>query len=353
MFASVLRRIRPFQVSDDLVRPGESLKRFIWRASGAHQFYAGLMAISVALLTFVPIDLQRRIVDEAIERTDVAALLFLGGLYLLAILAEGALKYVLQVYQGWVGESAVKTSRDQLAVVAAERTEQDQSGGQTVNVIGREIDAVGGFVGTSISEFVINLTLMVAIAAYMLYIQPVIALVSAVFLAPQVMLALYMQRDLNVLVERQVGLVRKLGSETIEERDDHARRDAYPDEGKEGEFRTIGAIFRNRMRFNALKFGLKALLNAVNAMGPLMVLLVGGYLVIKGQTTIGTVVAFVSGFERLSGPLRDLLNFYREYEQARVQHRMIVQWAHGKQADGPETPEGRARPENRPKQLAE
>jgi ABC-type bacteriocin/lantibiotic exporter with double-glycine peptidase domain len=352
MFASVLRRIRPFQISEDLVRPGESLRRFIWRASGAHQFYAGLMAISVALLTFVPIDLQRRIIDEAIERTDVAALLFLGGLYLLAILAEGALKYVLQVYQGWVGESAVKTSRDQLAVVAAESTEQDQSGGQTVNVIGREIDAVGGFVGTSISEFVINLTLMVAIAAYMLYIQPVIALVSAVFLAPQVMLALYMQRDLNVLVERQVGLVRKLGSETIEERDDHPRRDGYPDEGKEGEFRTIGAIFRNRMRFNALKFGLKALLNAVNAMGPLMVLLAGGYLVMKGQTTIGTVVAFVSGFERMSGPLRDLLNFYREYEQARVQHRMIVQWAHGKQADGPDRPERRARPANRTKQPA-
>ena len=107
------------------------------------------------------------------------------------------------------------------------------------------------------------------------------------------------------------------------------------------------------MRFNALKFELKALLNVVNAMGPLMVLLVGGYLVIKGQTTIGTVVAFVSGFERLSGPLRDLLNFYREYEQARVQHRMIVQWAHGKQTDGPEAPEERAQPANRPKQLAE
>ena len=194
-------------------------------------------------------------------------------------------------------------------------------------MIGREIDAVGGFVGTSISEFVINLTLLVAISAYMLYIQPVIALVSAVFLAPQVMLALYMQRDLNVLVERQVGLVRKLGSETIEERDAPTRGAAG--EREEGEFRTIRAIFRNRMRFNALKFGLKALLNAANAIGPLMVLLVGGYLVIQGQTTIGTVVAFVSGFERLSGPLRDLLNFYREYEQAKVQHRMIVQWANG------------------------
>jgi ABC-type bacteriocin/lantibiotic exporter with double-glycine peptidase domain len=352
MFASLVRRIRPFQTSDDLVKPDESFKGFIWRASGAHQFYAGIMAIIVALLTFVPIDLQRRIIDEAIERRDVATLLFLGGIYALAVLTEGALKYALQVYQGWVGESAVKTSRDQLATVASARKKQDETGGQTVNVIGREIDAVGGFVGTSISEFVINLTLMVAIAAYMLYIEPVIALVSAVFLAPQVMLALYMQRDLNVLVERQVGLVRQLGSETIEERDDpRLHRDA--EESREGEFRTIRAIFRNRMRFNALKFGLKALLNAVNAMGPLMVLLVGGYLVIKGQTTIGTVVAFVSGFERLSDPLRDLLNFYREYEQAKVQHRMIVQWAEGKPADGPEAPAQRSSRAGRSKQMAE
>src|SRR5688500_6707899 len=91
MLASLLRRIRPFQASDDLVRSGESLRGFIWRASGAHQFYAGFMAICVALLTFVPIDLQRRIVDEAVERSDVAALLFLGGLYVLTVLTEGAL----------------------------------------------------------------------------------------------------------------------------------------------------------------------------------------------------------------------------------------------------------------------
>ena len=67
-------------------------------------------------------------------------------------------------------------------------------------------------------------------------------------------------------------------------------------------------------------------------MGPLVVLIVGGYLVIQGQTTIGIVVAFVSGFERISSPLHDLLNFYREYEQAKVQHQMIVKWVEGEPA---------------------
>ncbi len=66
-------------------------------------------------------------------------------------------------------------------------------------------------------------------------------------------------------------------------------------------------------------------------MGTLVVLIVGGYLVIQGKATIGVVVAFVSGFERISGPLHDLLNFYREYEQAKVQLKMIVKWVEGKQ----------------------
>ena len=326
MFASLLRRVKPFAASATVVRSNETLPGFVWRASGVHQFYVGLIAIIFALLNFVPIDLQRRVVDVAIANKDVSALLFLGGLYLATILLQSALKYVLMLYQGWVGESAVKTSRDQLAVVASERPSKDHAkSGQTVNIIGNEIDAVGGFVGTSISEFVVNVTLLVVIAAYMIYVQPIIALVSAVSLTPQIWLALYMQADLNVLVEQQVGLVRKLGNEAIAPATGNSRT-------RNKKFRTIRSIFDNRIQLYFLKYGLKTLLNLANAMGSLMVLIVGGYLVIRGQTTIGTVVAFVSGFERLSGPLRDLLNFYREYSQAKVQYQMIVRWVEAGQA---------------------
>ncbi|RWB93848.1 ABC transporter ATP-binding protein [Mesorhizobium sp.] len=326
MFATVLRRIIPFKAaSTEAVRPNETLAGFVWRASGTHQFYVGLIAVAVALLNFAPIDLQRRIVDEAIASGEINALLFLGAIYLAVVLIQGALKYALLFYQGWVGESAVKAARDQLIIVASDQSPGNEASGQTVNVIGREIDNVGGFVGTSISEFVVNLTLLVVVAAYMLYMQPVIALVSTVFLIPQVLLALYMQEDLNTLVERQVGLVRRLGDETIVQSESNSKTAGI-------EFRTVGAIFRNRIRFYFLKFGLKTLLNVANAMGPLVALIVGGYLVIQGQTTIGTVVAFVSGFERISGPWRDLLNFYREYEQAKVQHQMIAEWIKGVRA---------------------
>ena len=122
MFAALLRKIRPFKAaSTEVVQSNETLAGFVWRASGVHEFYAGLLAIAVALLNFAPIDLQRRIVDEAIASRDVKALLVLGVLYLAIVFIQGALKYALLVYQGWVGESAVKTARDQLAIVASER----------------------------------------------------------------------------------------------------------------------------------------------------------------------------------------------------------------------------------------
>ena len=324
IFGSLLGRITPKEASSAAIRPGETLGRFVWRASGVHQFYVGTIAMAVALLNFGPIDLQRRIVDVAIADRNVETLIFLGALYFGIILVQAMLKYALLVYQGWVGESAVKLSRDQLAEVASNRTaEDDVSSGQTVNVIGREIDGVGGFVGVSISEFVVNVTFLIVILGYMLYIQPVIALISVVFLVPQVVLALYMQAELNTLVERQVGLVRKLGDETV------AQAESNSTDATRRRLPTIGAIFDNRLRFYFLKYGLKTLLNVANAIGPLMVLVVGGWMVIQGQTTIGTVVAFISGLERLSSPLRDLLNFYREFQQAKVQYVMIVKWVEG------------------------
>ena len=323
MFAARLRAIRPFKAdSAEVLRSKETLAGFVWRASGRHQFYVGLIAIAVALFNLAPIDLQRRIVDEAIANRNVGTLLFLGGVYLAVILIQGGLKYALYFYQGWVGESAIKAARDHLAAVASERSKVEATSGETVNVIGREIDNVGGFVGTSISEFVVNSTLLIVVMAYMLYIEPAMALVAAVSLIPQVFIALYMQAELNVLVERQVGLVRRLGDETID--------DAASDSETTGKgFRTIREIFRNRIRFYFLKYGLKTLLSVTNSLGPLLVLMVGGYLVIQGQTTIGTIVAFVSGLDRISSPLHDLLNFYRAYEQAKVQHQMIVEWIEG------------------------
>ena len=135
MFAALIRRVKPYRAPAEVVRSNGTLRGFVLRASGKHQLYAGLLAIAVALLNFVPIELQRRVVDIAIADKDVKALLVLGGLYLATVLLHSGLKYTLMVYQGWVGESAVKTARDQLAAVASKRPAREHAkSGRTANV---------------------------------------------------------------------------------------------------------------------------------------------------------------------------------------------------------------------------
>lgn len=43
-------------------------------------------------------------------------------------------------------------------------------------------------------------------------------------------------------------------------------------------------------------------------------------------------MAFVSGYERLMGPARDLLNLYRQYSQMRVQYRLVAETVREDQA---------------------
>ena len=88
----------------------------------------------------------------------------------------------------------------------------------------------------------------------------------------------------------------------------------------------LSGIYRNRMAFEFWKNLMKAVLNTLNLLAPLAVLGWGGYLVIQGETTVGVLVAFISGFDRLAAPVRELLTFYRSAQQAAVQHEQIAKW---------------------------
>jgi ABC-type bacteriocin/lantibiotic exporter with double-glycine peptidase domain len=55
--------------------------------------------------------------------------------------------------------------------------------------------------------------------------------------------------------------------------------------------------------------------------GPLFL---GGWLVLKGRSDVGTVVASLTGLTRIEGPWRDLVSFFRTASTVRVKHEMLV-----------------------------
>jgi ABC-type bacteriocin/lantibiotic exporter with double-glycine peptidase domain len=263
-----------------------------------------------------PLELQRRIVDDAIALGDLRMLAWCVGAYLAVMVLQGGLKYAMRVYQGWLGESAVRYTRRHVAKMREKHPKDAQTAGKAVSVIGTEIDEIGTFVGEAISDPVANSAMLVAVLGYMIAVQPVLALISLAFIAPQIVVVPVLQRAINEWVDRRVGLIRELS--------DQVESDAGSD--SEAFRESLRSIYDARMRIYVLKFGSKAAVNFLNALAPLSVLAVGGYMAIEGQTTVGVIVAFVSGFERVGGPLRQLIVHYRRLAQISVMHRRIAEW---------------------------
>lgn len=298
--------------------PARSLWGYMRRMTGWHQPVACTLAVVVAVLQFAPIELQRRLIDDAIAKQDTRLLLVLGAIYAGVLVLHRLAKFALGFYQGWLSESATIYTRHH--VLALHRKRRAANGhtepGKAVEIIGAEIERLGGFVGQGPSRACANTAILLGVIGYMLTVQPEIAGLSLIFLVPQVILTPIMQNRLNELTGERVGLVRELSEQVAG--------------GKAGDDsstnRLLRRVFANRILFHAWKFLLKGGLNFMNALAPLAVLVWGGWLAIHGQATVGVLVAFVSGFERMSGPIRELINFYRTCAQAGVQHEMIARW---------------------------
>ena len=308
------------QTGDDSA--AASLFRYVWRMSGRHQIWICLLALAVAGLSMIPLEIQRRIVNGAVGEGNLDLLLSLGGAYLIVLLLQVGLKYALRLYQGWLSESAIRYCRNHLAGAyeCGAATKNESAEGQAVSVIGPEIDKLGGFVGEALAQPCVNLGMLVFIVGYMLVVEPMVALFSLPFLVPQLVAVPWMQRTLNTLVEERVTMMRALGDTITGLPEANGDLD-------DGELSTqLDGIFVNRMKFFMLKFAMKGLINFLNSLAPLSALVFGGYLVLQGETTIGVIVAFTTGFDRLSSPLRELMAYYRLAAQANVQHCMIANW---------------------------
>ena len=77
---------------------------------------------------------------------------------------------------------------------------------------------------------------------------------------------------------------------------------AEPDSGTESEnaqAERIQDVFALNMGVFKLKFSVNFVMNLVHHLGIASILALGGYYVVKGETQIGTIVAFLSGLAQM------------------------------------------------------
>ncbi|MFN3260426.1 MAG: ABC transporter transmembrane domain-containing protein [Pikeienuella sp.] len=280
------------------------------------QFAALGLALLATALALAPIELQRRLFDDAIAKGDARLLVLLAGVYLAVVALHQVAKFALGLVQNWLSESALRYTRDHLWGLRGAEPPANGNGRDVTAILTTELPALAGFAGARPSQALADLAMLAGALVYMFVVEPRVALVGLLLLLPQVALAPVIQRRLNRLVEARLRLIRRYAAAAGAER---------PPEAK-GMRRRVSNLYDMRLRFVFWKLVMKALLNFLNAAAPLAVIAAGGFMVISGETSLGVVVAFVGGFSRLGDPARQLIAFYREAAEANVRHRMIARW---------------------------
>jgi ABC-type bacteriocin/lantibiotic exporter with double-glycine peptidase domain len=298
-----------------------NLYRYIWEVSARHQIWLSALAVAIFVLDLAPLELQRRIVNGAIERRAFRLLLLLSLGYAAVVLALGALKFALNVYRGTVTETANKHLRLRaIATCAPETCGEPSRQGVQISIILAEVESVGGFVGTSISDPILHGGVLLSVFGYMLFLQPWMALVAFLLFCPQFIFVPLMQAAINRRTATRIRILRKIGTTLIgagKVEDEAAEpRAAYQ--------QRIATVYDLNLQIYRRKYGMNFLMNLLHHLGTVGILLAGGWLVVQGRTEVGTVVAFISGLNRVNDPWGDLVNYFRDMTNARVKYGLIA-----------------------------
>jgi putative ABC transport system ATP-binding protein len=309
-----------------------NLHRYIIRRSLRPQLV--LIAISFVLglgLNPFMLDLQKRIINQAIGQRNFDALLWLCGAFLGAVLLNGALKYVKQNLEGYISETMLRDLRGELynRILRFPLPHlKSTSTGQLVAMILGEVEDLGGYFGLALSTPAFHGAMLIGTLGYMVYANPWMAMVSMVLFPIQIVFIRRLQRKVSQMSRDRVRMVRGL-SDRIQE-SVSGLQEIYANDTvayESGRYRhQLQRIFKIRLNIYNLKYLIKWINNFLEKFGQFLLLLVGGWLIIHHPDTfnLGILVAFLSAYSQLNEPWRELINFFQLKENARVKYEQVI-----------------------------
>ena len=289
--------------------------RYVLSTSALHQLALLALTAGVALLEVVPLELQRRIVNDLVKHRPYSWVVGLCAVYAGVVIVQGSAKLGLNIYRGWVGEQAKRDLRHRVHTVVetpSTASPAAEAQGIVISMIVAEVEPIGGFVGESVSEPLLQGGIMASVLAYLIHIDPWMALAAIGLFVPQLVFVPLLQSAVNRRTGARIRVLRQLGIAMID-RDDDAEDE-----------RRIDQAFALDMGIFKIKFTMNFLMNLCNHLQRVSALLVGGWWVYTDHLEIGGVVAFISGIGRLNDPWGDLVNYFRDLNVTQVKYRLLA-----------------------------
>ena len=291
-----------------------------------------LFLILITVFTRVlPLEMQKRIVNEAIRLSDIRLLLTYSGLYLAAVLISSGLKFLINAIQNAIGERAMADMRKDLyhhiltlPLNFFRRTQP----GLVIAALVTELASAGNLVGMAVSVPVTSLLTLSAFAGYLFWLNPLLAVISLSIYPIVLFIVPMLQKGANRANKQRVDMTRTLSGrigEAISGIHEIHGNGAYRIENRKYD-ELVDRLFKIRIIWNLYKFGIKVLNGFFNSLSPFLIFIVGGYLAISGELSLGALVAFISAQEKLYDPWKELIEFYQVYQDASVRYKRTMEY---------------------------
>jgi ABC-type multidrug transport system fused ATPase/permease subunit len=291
-----------------------------------------VLLISVTVFArVIPLEMQKRIVNEAIKLRKMDLLLIYCGCYLVSVLLASGLKFMITILQTRISENVLANMRKDLfahILTLPLNFYRKAQPGMVVSALVTELATAGSFVGLAISAPVINIMTLLAFAGYLIYLNPLLAVISLALYPVILIIIPILQRGANKANKQRVDSTRTISSLIGE-----AISGIHEIQGN-GTFRLENRRFGSlvdqmrkiRIIWTLYKQGVKVTNNFFVSLGPFVIFILGGYLSMQGQLELGAMVAFLSAQEKLYDPWKELIEFYQVYMDASVSYKRTMEY---------------------------
>lgn len=271
-----------------------------------------------------------RIVIAGTEVTQVHYLFVLCFAFLGAVLVSGLIKMQMNTMKGILAERMLQKLRQQLIRrIMRFRPSyfRQTSQGELVSMVTSEAEPLGGLMGDALAQPVFQGGMMLTIMVFLFAQNPWLGLAAVALIPLQAWLIPMLQRRINLLNKERVRTVRRL-STTIGESAAGASELRITGGWRvmlNRVARQLEELFSIRLKIYRQKFFMKFINNFIAQCTPFLFFLIGGYLAIQGDLSVGALVAALAAYKDLAAPWKELLAYYNSCQDMRIRWDTITE----------------------------
>ncbi|MFU0504846.1 ABC transporter transmembrane domain-containing protein [Pseudaminobacter sp. NGMCC 1.201702] len=341
----------------------KSLARYIWTHTRKQQLWI-LLIVAISMIPyFLSFDLPKLIVNGPIQGEGFDSpgdtkpfmniefdlpgmekvvlfpglqldreqtLLALSLVFLLLVIVNGLFKFYINTYKGRLGERMLRRIRfhlvDRVLRFPPHQFKRVKSA-EIATMVKDEVEPLGGFIGDAFVQpallggQALTAMLFIMVQNFWLGLISVAIVTIQIIIIPKMrkrLLRLGRERQLTArALSGRVGeIVDGIGAIHIHDTSNYERADIAA---------RLGHIFKIRYDLYQWKFLVKFLNNFLAQVTPFLFYMIGGYLVLRGRLDVGQLVAVITAYKDLPGPMKELIDWDQIRQDVQVKYAQVVE----------------------------